>query len=321
MIALAALVLYTLVAIVRALTARARDSDPGRPLPREEEPALWGLADEVAERVGTRPVDAIYVTPGANVAVTERGSLLEKLRDRGQRCLIVGLGALPGMSQAWFRAILAHEFGHFSGRDTAGGNLARRVRLAIHHMAFTLAVNGQARWHNPAWLFVSGYNRIFLRITLGASRLQEILADRTAALAYGAQNLSDGLKHIIRQAAAFDASVNHQVKLATQHHTELPNLYLPAELPLPVRGEVNDRVAKELSRPTAAYDSHPSPQDRFRLLSRLGTAGDGEEGEAGPVWDLLGDPEALQDEMTAMVRDAVRRYQQEQARAAAGARA
>jgi hypothetical protein len=51
------------------------------------------------------------------------------------------------------------------------------------------------------------YFRVFLRITLGASRLQEILADRYAALAYGAQNFIEGLRNVIRQSVQFDFQV------------------------------------------------------------------------------------------------------------------
>jgi hypothetical protein len=38
---------------------------------------------------------------------------------------------------------------------------------------------------NPAWWFATGFYRIFLRVSQGAARLQEILADRRAAEAYG----------------------------------------------------------------------------------------------------------------------------------------
>ena len=53
---------------------RGADEDPGRPLAEPEAPALWALLREVAQRVGTRPVDAVYMTLGTEVAVIERGS-------------------------------------------------------------------------------------------------------------------------------------------------------------------------------------------------------------------------------------------------------
>ena len=229
----------------------------------------------------------------------------QKLRGSGQRVLILGLGALPGMTQPQFRAILAHEYGHFSNWDTEGGNLAGLVRASLHQMAYSLAATGQARWYNPAWLFVNGFYRIYLRITLGASRLQEILADRYAAAAYGAGNLISGLQHLIHQELAFGAGVSSEIEESREQDRELRNLYT---LPLVGGGdlpqEVADAEAEILSWPTSPYDSHPAPRDRIELLARLG-AHDREDEDPEPVWDLLENPESLQAEMTELVEGLV----------------
>lgn len=301
--------LYTLYAIIRSLFVRMKESEPGRPLLQEEAPGLWSLAREVANRLETRPVEAIYLTAGPEIAVTERGRLWQKLRGLGQRCLIVGLGALPAMTQGQLRAILAHEYGHFSHRDTAGGNLMRQVHASLHQMAYGLATSGQARWYNPAWLFVNGYNRIFLRVTLGASRLQEILADRYAAVAFGAQNLIDGLRHMIRQSLLFDVKAKTEIQTAVEEGRALQNLYaLP---PLKEEGqlaELEQREAEVMGRPTSPYDSHPAPKERIALLERLQTSAE-VEGENRPAWALLPDRTALQEEMTRTVQANVdRRY-------------
>mgnify|MGYP003381524256 CR=1 FL=1 len=87
---------------------KGQDEDPGLYLPREEAPQLWSLTEEVAQRVGTRPVDAIYVAAGAEIAVTERGGFWKKLRGSGQRCLILGLGDLPGLPLSQFKACLLY---------------------------------------------------------------------------------------------------------------------------------------------------------------------------------------------------------------------
>lgn len=293
--------LYTLFSIVRSLIVRRRETEPGHPLAPEDAPALWSLAKDVADTVGTRPIEEIYVSPTTEVGVMERGGMWQKLRGSGQRVLILGLGALPGMTQPQFRAILAHEYGHFSNRDTAGGNLAGLVRASLHQMAFSLSATGQARWYNPAWLFVNGFYRIYLRITLGASRLQEILADRYAAAAYGAGNLISGLQHMIRQGLAFGAGVSSEIEESLEQDRELRNLYT---LPLVEGGglpkEVADAEAEILSRPTSPYDSHPAPRDRIELLERLGAHGKADE-DPEPVWNLLENPDALQAEMTELI--------------------
>jgi Zn-dependent protease with chaperone function len=291
---------------VRSLFLRQREGEPGRPLPRQEAPALWSLAERVASKVGTRPIDAIYLTPTTELGVMEQGGIWQKLRGGGERALVLGLGALPGMTQGQFQAILAHEYGHFSNRDTAGGDLAGRVRASVYQMAHGLAASGQARWYNPAWLFVNGFYRIYLRITLGASRLQEILADRYAAAAYGAANLISGLQHMIHQDLVFDAEANSEIRASIDQGRQLRNLYTlhtagEAELPT----DLIDKETKILERPTSAYDSHPAPRDRIALLERLASAGSGDE-VSEPVWDLFADPQALQDEMTGHVATVVR---------------
>jgi Zn-dependent protease with chaperone function len=298
------LAVYTLFIVIRSLFIRIRDEEPGRSLLREEAPELWALTGEVARRVGTRPVDAIFITPGSEVAVTERGDVLKKLRGQGQRCLILGLGTLDGMTQGQLRAVLAHEYGHFSNRDTAGGSFARQVLASLHKMGFSLAASGLARWYNPAWLFVNSFRRIFLRITLGASRLQEMLADRHAALAYGSQTFIEGLKQVIQQAVRFNFITVLELQEALQQGIPLHNLYsLPAPQSGELQAKLDNQINEALNQPTRAYDSHPSLSDRVKALENIQPSGSDDDWEnQSPAWELLPNAEALQNEMTAVVQ-------------------
>ena len=300
--ALALSMLYTVFEVVSSLFVREREIEPGRPLSKDEAPQLWALTQEVAQRVGTRPVDAIYLTPGTEIAVTERGDFMTKLRDTGQRYLILGLGVLPDMTQGQFKAILAHEYGHFSHRDTAGGDLAFLVQRSIYQMAYGLAMNGLARWYNPAWLFVNGYHRVFIRITLGASRLQEILADRYAAMAYSAQNFIDGLKHVVRQNLIFNLQFDRERKAAEVQQRKMANFYT---LP-PLDGEAQktfERYFTEImKRPTTSHDSHPALKDRIWLVENLSTPEP--DNSSAMALDLL-PVESLQAEMSEHLRQMV----------------
>ncbi|MEW5871678.1 MAG: M48 family metalloprotease [Chloroflexota bacterium] len=303
--------LYTLYAIVRSLFTRIKDNEPGRLLPPQEAPQLWSLVTEVAQKLGTRPVDAIYITAGTDIAVLERGGMWKKLRGAGQRCLVLGLGVLSEMTQGQFQAILAHEYGHFSNKDTAGGNLARQVQVSVYNMAYGLAATGQANWYNPAWLFVNGFHRVFARITLGASRLQEILADRYAVLAYGVSDFVEGLKHVVQQSLKFNAQASQAVQTSLQQGVALQNIYdLPELAPGELKEKLDRDIQEALSRPTSPYDSHPAIQERIRLAQHITHAGTG-LGSSLPVWDLLPNAQALQDEMTSQVRANVERQVQQ----------
>lgn len=293
-------VLYTLYALVRSIFTRVKESDPGRPLSAQEAPELWATTREVAERIGTRPVDVIYLTPGTEIAVTEMGGAWKKWRGQGQRCLIIGLGILEGMSVGQFKSILAHEYGHFSNRDTAGGSLAWQTQLSMKQLAYRLAASGQARWYNPAWLFVNGYYRVFLRVTLGASRLQEILADRYAAAAYGVQTFIAGLAHVVRRSVIFDMQARQEVNLAIQQKRYLYNLYTLAPDSEQKEGAFAQQVAEAMNRETSDYDSHPAMKDRIAFVQMV--QGAAETHDNRPATGLFAQLEALQNEMTAVVQ-------------------
>ena len=54
-----------------------------------------------------------------------------QLRGRAERCLILGVGVLEGLKIGPFKAVLAHEYGHFTNKDTAGGGFALAVRRSL----------------------------------------------------------------------------------------------------------------------------------------------------------------------------------------------
>jgi Zn-dependent protease with chaperone function len=157
---------------------------------------------------------------------------------------------------------------------------------------------------NPAWLFVNGFNRMFLRITLGASRLQEVLADRFAAITYGLQDFIAGLTHVVRQTILFNFQVDAEVQDALQAHRRLSNLYsLPPPPPGNAQSELEDKIAEQLKRSTGPYDSHLSLPDRIDLVKKAGVRPAwGEAGDLDAVWDLLPNPVAWQNEMTSIVQ-------------------
>jgi Zn-dependent protease with chaperone function len=297
---LAVTLLASLFAIARALFSRTKDIPPGRQLYKKDAPELWRLVEDVARKLNIRPIDAIYLTPGTDIAVNEKGGLLRKLRGAGRRNLILGMGMLPALNQGQFAAILAHEYGHFSNQDTAGGEMAYHVFASLQQLAQRLIQGRVAYIFNPVWLFVFTYQRIFLRVTLGASRLQEVLADRYAAIAYGSQNFVDGLQSVIRQTIAFPLQANHEVRKSFELKQPIYNLYtLPADEGL--QGELNKQLDEQMKRPTSEYDSHPSPHDRIIWVERLNIPYHAIGNTTRPALELLPNPEDLQRELTAQV--------------------
>ncbi|HKB14860.1 MAG TPA: M48 family metallopeptidase, partial [Planctomycetota bacterium] len=249
--------LVTLYAILRSLFVRIRDEDPGHALPEEKAPQLWGLVREVAQRVGTPPVDEVWLTPGTEVAVFERSPSRGRVAGRPRRALILGLAVLDRFPRSAFRAVLAHEYGHLSNRDTAGGEVALRVQARMLRFAAALHAAGEAVWWNLGFQFLRLYHTFFRRITFGATRLQEVLADRVAVSAYGAPAFREGLTHVIRRDVEFTFLATGAIERAVQMGSPLANLY---ELPGPSVAEervVEAKVKEALDRPTSDDDTHP----------------------------------------------------------------
>lgn len=302
-------VIVSVWAVLKALWAsvfRRDGGDPGLRLAPGDHPRLDAVLAQVAGRIGTRPVDAVFLTPGTEVAVFERGSVLAQVSGRSERCLILGVGVLDGMTRGALQAVLAHEYGHLVNRDTAGGGLALAVRRSVRAMGVALAEGGAAAWYNPAWLFVNGFHRVFLRVSQGASRLQEILADRWAALAYGGENFGRGLRHVIERSIRFDRHASAALQEVVEGERALANLYRYQPAAAVDEAAVASALGEALNAAPSPYDSHPRPADRIAWVS--GIAGDAAGPEDGaPAWALFEDREAVERLMTAEVRANVAR--------------
>jgi Zn-dependent protease with chaperone function len=297
-------VLASVWALLRSLFVnRKPDPDPGVRLTETDLPDLWAVLREVAAQVQTRPVDDVFATPGTEIGVFERGPMSERLRDRGRRHLVLGVGALDGLTERQLRAILAHEYGHFAHRDTARGDLAGIVRASLLSAVIRLAKAGGLTALNPAWLFLRFFYALFERVALGASRLQEALADRFAAVSYGGPALIAGLRHIARRSAEFDAGSSAMIAVAQSTRRAVANLYAAPPADRVNALDIDAAVTKTMSNAGSPYDSHPPIAKRIAWLESFGEAQvtPTVPTSDGPAWDLFPDRGAIEGRMTAVV--------------------
>ena len=293
--------LITIFTMIRSLFIKVESEDPGRSLNYDEAPGLWELTRTVAAAVDTRPVDEIRITPGTELAVYEKGTMRERSQDKARRILILGVGVLNDFKQNGFRAVLAHEYGHFTHRDTAGGDVAIRVNNDMMKFAVAMVANEQATMWNVAFHFLRIYHFIFRRISHGATRLQEVLADRVAALKYGPLAFEEGLTHVVRKSVEFHHLAVKEIGASVEARRALQNLY---ELRAEQNPDLQQEIEASLNRETSEDDTHPCPNDRFRLTRRV--TGANESPATGMVWDLFKNREALTNEMTSLIQSEVR---------------
>jgi Zn-dependent protease with chaperone function len=276
---------------------------PGEEVALPEHPKLQALLSSVAGRIGTRSVDRVFITPHTDMAVFERGGVLATARGKGERCLILGAGLVRGMRVGSLKGVLAHEFGHFKNEDTAGGALSLAVRRSMIQMLVALVQGGGAKIYNPAWIFATRYHGIFLRISQGASRLQEVLADRWAVLAYGSRPFVDGFEHVIARSVEHDVRVNTTLKDVIANDRPLLNLFThAATLDATVLAE---KQKEELDRAPDPYDSHPPPKQRIAAALALSVEHAPDPGDDEDAWHLFENREALEQLLTDRVCEVV----------------
>ena len=125
--------------------------------------------------------------------------------------------------------------------------------------------------------------------------MQEILADRVAVYQYGADAFREGLGHVIRRDIEFHHIAESEINAAYNAGRALQNLYEIMPQDENISKSLEQEYNEYLSRPTTEDDTHPSPQDRFKLIASIKSK------EAlpidGQVWDLFRDKNALTTEM------------------------
>ena len=159
---------------------------------------------------------------------------------------------------------------------------------------------------NPVWLFLVTYQRIFLRVTQGASRLQEILADRFAAKAYGGTNFIEGLQSLIRQEIAFPARANLEIHNSRGNMQPIINYYT-LSMPEDLSQQINNQYEQIMQRTTSEYDSHPAPKERIGWIEQLHVPYSPMQDNPRPALQLFPNAEELQREMTDQINKSLKK--------------
>ena len=297
-------VIMTIVAIVRSVIVRADETINGRLVDLVKYPKLRTLLDEVANAIGTRSVDAVYFVPGTELGVIERGSLWRAFRGKpSERVLLLGVALFDAMTLAQLRSILAHEYGHFHNADTSGIGFAVAVRRSLGSLVERMAKSGIAHWFNPAWWFVLIFSNVYLGISHGASRLQEVLADRWAVRAYGTAAFVSGYRHSVARDVEFSADLAGTVHEVIANQWSLVNVYEVEPADKKSDAELAAEIEKAMNKLPDRYDSHPTPVQRIALAEQLAVTREVRADDETPVWELFDDPEAIERAMTGIIRD------------------
>ncbi|WP_042479809.1 M48 family metallopeptidase [Solitalea canadensis] len=220
---------------VKFLFVSNKDTNPHRvQLFEDDHPKLFALIKEIAKETGTSFPQKVFVSHQLNACVFYNSgfwSLFFPIKKN----LEIGLGLVSCINEAELKAIIAHEFGHFSQSSMRVGNYVYRVNNIIFSM-----VNSHDKWDDLlirwvntgglfAWfavftshianfirkLLAKAYQPINIRY-LALSKEMEFHADLVAANVAGKSASISALRRIEFGAIVFDDLVNKLGELGNE---------------------------------------------------------------------------------------------------------
>lgn len=287
----AAVILWSLI------PRRERFVEPGPRLTPESDPRLFEEITWIARELEQKAPAEVYLGLDVNAWVGSRGGFMGF---GSRRIAGVGLALLGTLSVGEFRAVLAHEFGHFRRGDTRLGPWIYKTRSTIGRtlehlpeLAQFKRIAGFVSLVQRPFVF---YANTFIRITQAISRRQEYLADEVSAAAAGRDEAISALRMTCM------ANMGLQSYWQNLLGPALDADFLPpvAEgLRLYVEGHkdqwaeaLNWQLENVQSQP---HDSHPALGERLKALEALPA---GREPEAGPpAVSLLSDVNGREKEL------------------------
>ena len=173
--------------ILRSLWVRI-EPPTGLALEAADAPRLFELVERVRRALRAPRIDSILLTEDLNAGVAHVPWL--GLFGPGRTFLVVGLPLLQGLTEPQLEAVLAHEFGHVSGKHTRFGAWVYRTRFTWARLAAQLAASQVGA---PLRAFVRWYYPRFDAASLVVARAQELQADRESAAFAGPRTAADAL--------------------------------------------------------------------------------------------------------------------------------
>jgi Zn-dependent protease with chaperone function len=291
---------------------------------QKQEPQLFQFIQEIVEEVQTDFPKKIYLSSDVNACVFYDSSFWSMFFPI-KKNLQIGLGLVNTISKQEFKAILAHEFGHFSQKSMKVGSYVYHVNQVIYNMLYD---NESFDNMIQKWANVSGYFSFFAAIAIkiiqgiqwilkkmydyinvsymALSREMEFHADEVAANVAGYKPLKESLLRMDLADHSYYAVLNfyenkieNNVKsldIFKEQQFVMNFLAKESELPfkdnLPLVSEMDrSKYNKSKLNIKDQWASHPSTEDRVKALEKLNIIKDFTDTQ--PALNLFNQPENI----------------------------
>jgi Zn-dependent protease with chaperone function len=275
-------ILLVLAAVVMRSLWVKQSPPSGFELTRAEAPLLFDLIEKVTRALDAPRIHHVLVLDFFNAAVVQipRFGFLGGYTNY----LLLGLPDLQAATPKQFRATLAHELGHLSGKHGRFTGWIYRLRQTWVQLLTRL--EQEQRW--GSFIFTSFFNwyaPYFQAYSFVLARTHEYEADEAAARLTGAQNVAEMLIDVRLKGSYLEE--NYWPEIYRRAETEpRPVAGVYANLPHALGGSLPpESVARQLNlalaQQTNSADTHPALADRLRALGYPATnsGGDGANGD------------------------------------------
>lgn len=271
---------------------------PGPAINLQKNPKLAAMIRSVARKLKEPIPKEIYFTGECNAFVAERGGLMGF---GSRRVMGIGLPLMQLLSVNELNAILAHEFGHFSNRDTVLGSWV----YTTHDLIFRTLDNLEQANSLLQYPFIL-YAKLFLRVSHGISRHQEFVADKCSVEVFGREVATSALKKVHAAAGAFEAFWDSDVSPALVKGY-LPKVTEGFSIFINSKGfdkncRINLRASLREER-ISPYDTHPTLSERLLAINEISDSSANVEGVEGETAiSLVSDIQEIERKLLVLVQ-------------------
>jgi Zn-dependent protease with chaperone function len=307
-------------AVLKSLFTKAAAGGFGLVKTPTDCPRLHQVIGDVARRVDTDPVHEVYVAPGSQIGVHQQGRGPFGVFGVKRRVLTLGLSTMRFLTVTELEAILAHEYAHFSHRDTFYSRFIYQVHMSIGQALWGMGqAGGYLNYVNPFYWFLFLYYKSYSLLSAGFSRSREFLADRMASSLYGSDVFADALVKVSTDGTLFEKTIYGNIAHLLQQQQAFVNMYESFQQYRDeqlTKQERDEEFQKLLAEKGSLFAQHPTVAERLEAVAELPPA---EKRDATPALQLFENPEETEKELTQFLTDYICALQQLQAQAAAAA--
>lgn len=296
---------------------------------RSDEPELFKMIDEIVQEAETNFPKKVYLSNDVNASVFYDSSFWSMFFPI-QKNLTIGAGLINTTTKQELKAILSHEFGHFSQRSMKVGSYVYNVNQIIFNL-----VNDDASYRNSLekfasfssyftlfaslaifitskiqWVLAKMYSYVNIR-HMALSREMEFHADEVAANIAGSVSLEESLLRLELANNSYNNVLNfYEARISKNQSSK--NIYkeqffvmnfladqseLETKYDLPyVKLAESGLFNKSKLNIENQWASHPSTEDRVAKLRQLNIVKDRDD---QPAKNLFKDFEKTEEKLTA----------------------